>query len=227
MVDRAMAPEPEWTLGLDEAGRGSLVGPLVVGGFAIPTHRLAELPGLGARDSKLLSADRREETYRRLVRVGRAFSATLSPRTIDRYVVDGRLNLLEAEAMARLIRRAGAARAYVDACDPVAERFGRLVQRLSGGTTEVIARHRADRDEPVVGAASIVAKVRRDRAVNGLRAVLGPELGSGYPSDRRTVAFVRSTISGGARSPEWLRASWETTARLMREHSARRLESFA
>jgi ribonuclease HII len=214
-------------MGLDEAGRGSLVGPLVVGGFLVPESRLLDLAGLGAKDSKLLSASERVMVYRRLASVGRAVSVSLSPRTIDRYVADGRLNRLEAEAMASLIHEAGPSCAYVDACDPVAERFGTLVSRLSRCPTVVIARHRADRDLPVVGAASIVAKVRRDRALERLRATLGPELGSGYPSDERTVKFVRGTLAAAGPLPPWLRRSWETTARLMRERSARALESFA
>jgi ribonuclease HII len=117
--------------------------------------------------------------------------------------------------------------AYVDACDPVAERFGALVGTLSLSSATIVARHRADRDLPVVGAASIVAKVRRDRAIEKLRSTLGSELGSGYPSDQRTVNFVRSTLGSGRPLPRWLRATWRTTERLMRERSARRLESFA
>lgn len=216
----------EWVLGLDEAGRGSLVGPLVVGGFLAPADRVPELTALGAKDSKLLDAARRTDVYQRLASAGRAVSVALPPRTIDRYVAHGRLNRLEAEAMARLIRATTPARVYVDACDPVAERFGDLVADLSGGTAVVVARHGADRDLPIVGAASIVAKVRRDRAIERLRSRLGPEVGSGYPSDERTVAFVREVLAAGGPAPDWVRRSWETTARLMRERSARTLESF-
>ncbi|MCI4330523.1 MAG: ribonuclease HII [Thermoplasmata archaeon] len=227
MGERTGPSNPDCILGIDEAGRGSLVGPLVVGGFLVPKGVAERLVALGVKDSKLLSPERRTEIYGALGAFGRRLSVSFSPSTVDRYVATGRLNRLEAEAFARLVRRAGAGVAYVDACDPVAERFGTLVGKLSGGSTRIVARHRADRDLPVVGAASIVAKVRRDRAIEQLRVSLGTGLGSGYPSDERTVAFVRAALESGGPAPSWVRASWQTTERLMRERSARTLESFA
>jgi ribonuclease HII len=168
----------------------------------------------------------RETVYLRLREFGRRYSLSLPPSVVDRYVRDGRLNTMEAEAFARLVRLARPSVAYVDACDPVAERFGRLVSRLCGEATRVIAEHHADRDRPIVAAASIIAKVRRDRAIERLRTRLGPELGSGYPSDHRTVDFVRDALSRRGPAPLWLRASWATTGRLNAELSARSLESF-
>ncbi|MGI0067834.1 MAG: hypothetical protein ACREB9_05390 [Thermoplasmata archaeon] len=84
-----------------------------------------------------------------------------------------------------------------------------------------------DRDDPVVGAASIVAKVERDRAIARLAVEIGEPIGSGYPSDPHTMEFVRRwTASRGDRNAVWLRRSWAPTKRLMRERSARRLEEF-
>jgi ribonuclease HII len=213
-------------LGIDEAGRGSLVGPLVVGGFLVEAERIPELTELGVRDSKRLTPARREEIFAALPDVGRTWAIPLPPRTVDRAVHRGALNDLELAAFARLVRRARPDMAFADACDPVAERFGRRLQAASGRQCVVHARHKADRDLPVVGAASIVAKVHRDRALEGLREHLGEGLGSGYPSDERTVEFVRDSIAGGGPLPSWLRASWATTERLMRARTARPLEAF-
>ncbi|HEV2167278.1 MAG TPA: ribonuclease HII [Thermoplasmata archaeon] len=213
-------------LGIDEAGRGSLIGPLVVGGFLCPRGALDRLRELGARDSKQLSPERREEAYRALSRAGRAFSISLSPSVIDRYVSKGRLNRLEAEAFARIIRSARPEEAFVDACDPNAERFGEVVGRLCGRGTVVRSSHRADLLVPVVGAASIVAKVRRDRAIAALGRSLGLAVGSGYPSDPRTLHFVRGALGAGRPAPRWLRASWSTTGRLIRERQLRPLERY-
>jgi ribonuclease HII len=212
-------------LGIDEAGRGSVVGPLVVGGFLVPADLTGSLPDLDVRDSKLLSPARRRAAFERLRTVGRRYQVTLAPSEIDEAVGVGGLNDLEARAFARLVRRARPEVAYVDACDPVAQRFGTTVARYAGTSTRIVARHRADRDLPVVGAASIVAKVLRDRALDRLRTELGAGLGSGYPSDRKTRAFVADVLSRGER-PHWLRASWQTTQDLLPAAAPRRLETF-
>ncbi len=213
-------------LGLDEAGRGSLVGPLVVGGFLAPAMSLPTLGRIGVTDSKLLRPQRREAIYRRLTEIGTRFVHEIPPAEVDRYVRRGRLNDLEAEYFARIVRRTRPDFVYLDACDPVPLRFGETVRRLSGASSIVHAHHHADLRFPVVGAASIVAKVRRDRAVATLRRRLGEELGSGYPSDGRTVAFVRGALQNGAPDPVWLRRSWATTERLKRECTARTLDDF-
>ena len=213
-------------VGIDEAGRGSWLGPLVVGAVAIPADRLPEIAGAGARDSKLLSPPARAAVYARLARFADCRSVALAPATIDRAVAKGELNRLEAEAFARLVRASGAEVAYVDACDPVAERFGRTVAALAGGAVRVVARHRADRDLPIVGAASVVAKVRRDQAIARLAGRLGAPIGSGYPSDGATVAFVRGAVEPGRRPPPWLRASWATTKRVIGARPGPTLERF-
>lgn len=214
-------------MGIDEAGRGSLIGPLVVGGFLAREDRLGSLREVGARDSKLLSADRREAVFASLARVGRRLSIALPAPVVDTWVRrGGGLNRLEAATFARLIRRAAPDLVYVDACDVRADRFGRDVARLAHAEGRVVSRHRADRDLPIVGAASIVAKVRRDRAIGRLRAELGDAVGSGYPSDERTCAFVRGVLAGGAAAPPWLRHSWATTERLMPKPPRRALETF-
>ncbi|MGA8710531.1 MAG: ribonuclease HII [Thermoplasmata archaeon] len=213
-------------LGVDEAGRGSLVGPLVVGGFCLDASRIDELVALGAKDSKALSPSARERIFAGLDSIGTRTEVVLSPRTIDRAVARGGLNDLEAEAFARILRATSAEVAYVDACDPNERRFGQRVARLAGGSTRVISRHHADRDFTVVGAASIVAKVLRDRALSRLRQRFGDALGSGYPSDAKTIEFVTATLADGRPVPAWMRASWSTMQRVKPRRPARTLDGF-
>ncbi len=203
------------------------MGPLVVGGFLCGRTDLSGLPGLGACDSKTISPGRRTEVYERLRVAGRSYSVALSPALVDRYTARGRLNELEARAFAQLVRRARPSEVFVDACDPNAARFGERVRRLAGATVPIRASHHADRDLPVVGAASIIAKVRRDRAIARLARSIGPGVGSGYPSDHRTVEFVRAILARGGPAPAWLRASWATTGRLKQELKVVALERFA
>jgi len=213
-------------LGLDEAGRGSLIGPLVVGGFVARRSDLPELIRLGVRDSKLLSPQRRSELYGALTALGGCHSIALSPRTIDRHVRRHGLNVLEAQAFADLLCEAAPSEAFVDACDVDADRFGRTIVRMARTTVPVYARHEADRFVPVVSAASIIAKVRRDRAVARIRRAVGTDFGSGYPGDERTRAFVERLLRRPVRSPTWLRESWSTTKRMRQEALLRPLESF-
>jgi ribonuclease HII len=213
-------------LGLDEAGRGSVIGPLIVGGFVARRSVLPELSRLGVRDSKLLSPARRVELYGALSALGSCYSVALSPRLIDRHVRHHGLNELEARAFADLLQETAPNEAFVDACDVDEGRFGRTVRRLSGTTVKVHSQHEADRFVPVVSAASIVAKVRRDQAVARIQRTVGMDFGSGYPSDERTVAFVERCLRGTPGSPVWLRESWATTKRIRQQAPARPLESF-
>jgi len=203
-----------------------VLGPLVVGAFWMPEGRDDALRAHGVKDSKQLAPERRAAIYRRLRSVGEFRSIALPPRTIDRWVARGRLNDLELDAFARLIVAVGPETAIVDACDPNAARFARRLFAATGGCARIVARHRADETEPVVGAASIVAKVRRDRALGDLRRRLGDEVGSGYPSDPVTQRFVERTVGAGGPAPRWLRASWAPVQRAKSARSARTLDEF-
>jgi ribonuclease HII len=216
----------ERILGIDEAGRGSVLGPLVVGGFVLRSDRREALRATGARDSKELSPSARERVYAKLPAVGECRSVVLTPREVDRFVAHGRLNELEARAFGALIRQVSPDVAYVDACDTDAHRFARGVARWADSPARVVARHHADRDDVVVGAASIVAKVRRDRAIDRLRRRLGIEIGSGYPSDRRTVEFLREYLAHSPVPPPWVRREWATMQRVKPERPGPTLEAF-
>jgi ribonuclease HII len=202
-------------VGLDEAGRGAWIGPLVVGALAVPREALGAVAATGARDSKTLSAARRKTILGRLADCGRIASRAATPGEIDRHVRDHGLNRLEARLFGELAGTFAPAEARVDACDANALRFGGAVARHAGPGVRVIARHRMDATDPLVGAASIVAKVARDRAVRSIAEEIGEPIGSGYPSDPVTVDFVRRWTAGHAGLPSWLRRSWATTRRVI------------
>jgi ribonuclease HII len=212
-------------LGLDEAGRGSVVGPLVVGGFLVDSADVERLVGAGVADSKALAPETRDRVHVSLPSIGECDSIVLPPREIDEYVARGGLNELEARAFGTLVARFAPDEVRADACDPDARRFARSIRRWAGPTAaRIIARHHLDRDDPVVGAASIVAKVRRDRALDRLRQQLGAGLGSGYPSDERTIAFLRARLASEVGIPAYVRASWATMQRVMPDRPARTLD---
>ncbi|MBP1448421.1 MAG: ribonuclease HII [Thermoproteus sp.] len=191
--------------GIDEAGRGPVIGPMVVAIVAAGDQ--ARLKALGVKDSKLLTPRRREELYRRIIAVADCVNyVVLEPEQIDRYVAAHKLNVLEAEAMAALIKVCEADVYYVDSPDPRPQRFGELLSRLAGRPVAALNRGEA---VPVVAAASIVAKVVRDRLMELLKRAYG-DLGSGYPSDPRTRAALRS----GVPPSECVRRTWKTLGRI-------------
>ncbi|MDA7960350.1 MAG: ribonuclease HII [Nitrosopumilus sp.] len=193
--------------GIDEAGRGSMVGPLVVAGVAADRPGLRMLRSMGVRDSKRLSPASRERLYGMIRSVARVSVSKVPPRSIDASVRRHGLNDLEARYMARVAAALGSRTTYVDACDVDAARFGRRVSELSG--LRIRSHHRADSRFAIVSAASIIAKVERDRAV----ARLG--LGSGYPSDpvcRRRLARLYAEAGS---MPSFARKSWRPVAAMM------------
>ncbi len=200
--------------GVDEAGRGCLLGPLVVAGVSVSRAGARELRQLGVRDSKLLSRSQRESLYPEILKVAeKVHWEKIRPSEIDAVVSKGKrlrkLNYLEAVYFARVIDNLSATRVTVDASDIVPERFRDDVARNLRSKCTVIARHKADRDFPVVSAASIVAKVERDREVALLRKAHG-DFGSGYPSDPATRSFFAERMRRGEPLPGYVRKSWKT-----------------
>lgn len=200
--------------GVDEAGRGSMLGPLVVAGVRMEKNRIRQLSALGVRDSKKLSPKSRQNLYHKITGMVDDYCiVSVPPRSIDASVRMHHLNILEARYMARVVSRLAPDVSYVDSCDVNADRFGREVSRLSGH--RVRSYHHADSRFVVVSAASILAKVARDEAVARLRRV--HDLGSGYPSDRTTVKFVTGYYEAHHAMPSFVRKSWKPIRRIMNQ----------
>ncbi len=204
--------------GVDEAGRGCAIGPLVVAGVLIEEERLPDLSTLGVRDSKKLSPGRREALAVEIRKLAIKWSFfDLGPRAIDLVVNRGvklrKLNYLEAMAMAKVIRDLRPDVAFVDPADVVVERFVDQIRRVLPSRPEVHSEFHADAKFPVVSAASILAKVRRDRIVAELRERHG-DFGSGYCSDGKTIAFLESWFAENDVCPPFIRGSWSTVKRI-------------
>lgn len=201
-------------LGMDEAGRGCVLGPLLVGGFLVEADREGALVEAGATDSKRLSAKKREAVRGRLDALGTPDLVSVSAREIDAR----NINTLELEAFATLIARHRPDRVLLDApCHPraIPGFLARLEAHLAAqgvAMPPLLAEPKADLTYPVVGAASIVAKVARDAAI----AALGP-VGSGYPSDPVTRAWLLDHIRRDAPLPACVRTRWGTLDNLRQQ----------
>jgi len=172
----------------------------------------------------MLSPRRREALAAQIETLATGYSyIELSPAQIDHIVLTGkrlhRLNLLEAQAMAKAIETLKPNLAYVDASDVKPERFGQQIKNLLTFNAEIISEHKADQKYPAVSAASILAKVRRDQHIKQLHEKHG-DLGTGYPNDPKTLKFLKTLLTQGP-LPPYVRKSWKTIKRLNQEAKQR------
>jgi ribonuclease HII len=213
--------------GVDDAGRGCVIGPLVIAGILIEERDIPHLKSLGVKDSKLLTSKRRCALAPKIEGlVLKSSYKEIPPIEIDKVVFKAqrlhKLNLLEAMAMADVINQLTPNVAYVDASDVLADRYGRqIVERLSA-ETKVISEHKADVNYPVVSAASILAKVRRDSIIEDLKRVYG-DFGTGYPHDPRLRSFLLKWYEENGTFPEPVRKSWKTIRNIISIKSQEKL----
>jgi ribonuclease HII len=113
----------------------------------------------------------------------------------------------------------------VDACDVNSFRYAEMVKGNLVRQCEIVSEHHADVKFPVVSAASIIAKVTRDRAIAALAKKYG-EIGSGYPADPVTIRFLETWIAEHGSPPPIARKSWKTISAMLARRSQRSLMDF-
>lgn len=208
-------------VGVDDAGRGPVIGPLVIAGVLLDEADLPRLVDLGVKDSKLLSPRRRQRLAGEIRRLAlQCHVIRLAPAEIDQVVKLHKLNRLEAQAMAQVITILKPDIAYVDASDVLADRFKQHIAESLPFTVQIISEHKADVKYPIVSAASIIAKVERDKAISRLQVKHG-ETGSGYATDPKTLKFLENWIKRFGSYPDFVRKSWKPAKRLKREAKAK------
>lgn len=201
-------------LGVDEAGRGAALGPLVVAGVAVDEGDLGALWDLGVRDSKLVPRERRPELVRAVACAGARGRAVVVPAgRID----EESLTELELQAAALLIRALAPDRVVVDA--PVAPRaIGRFRDALAAlsrlDPERIAAFPHADRTDPAAAAASLLAKVVRDGYVLHLRRTYG-DFGWGYPGEPKVRAFLEGWMARHGSLPPICRRRWRSVQALL------------
>ncbi|WP_048057084.1 ribonuclease HII [Vulcanisaeta moutnovskia] len=206
--------------GIDEAGRGPVIGPMVIA--IVVTNDMNKLREIGVKDSKELSPESRSRLFIILKSILNYIDyEIIEPVIIDRYVNMNALNILEVEVTIKLINKAlsniQVHTIYIDSPDPKPERFRDMIMERVGGNVNVIAMNKADKLIPVVSAASIVAKVVRDSIIERLHREFG-DFGSGYPSDPRTIAFLKRWIEKHGDLPPIVRRSWSTAKKMLSNH---------
>jgi len=220
----------DWIAGIDDAGRGPIIGPLVIAGVLIREDEKTKLANLGVKDSKMLTPESRTRLSAKI----RAFTSTISvheiqPKEIDDVVLHAeklrKLNYLEAKVMAQVVKDLKPSKVYVDASDVNETRYGENIRGFLQEELKnirIISEHHADRTYPIVSAASIIAKVTRDSVIANLHLQYG-DFGSGYITDPKTIEFLKSWRRTHTEFPPIVRLSWKTIKQIEDEVAQSRL----
>ncbi len=194
-----------------------MFGPMVVCGVLVDSNSLEYLRKAGVKDSKALSAKRREE-YAKIIRkvASKIVSEKISAIQIDTSRRRGtNLNETEVNVFAAIAKKLNPTELYMDAVDVNAKRFGdkiRQVSNLSLKECKIVSEHKADSKYVVVSAASIIAKTERDAVITKLHEHYG-DFGSGYPTDPKSIAFLKKLIRNNEELPFFVRRSWKSVSR--------------
>ena len=213
-------------IGIDEAGRGPVIGPMVISGVQIKEKDEKALKDMEVKDSKLLKPKRREELYTEIKKTAYNIKTiTIDAKTIDALRKTKTLNVIELEAFADIINSLDAKTVYLDLPEhnsDFAERLKAKVKR----DIDLTAEHKADERYPVVSAASIIAKVTRDRKIMEIEKDAGEPIGSGYPSDPQTKIFLKTHYKKNKSFPTFVRHSWNTIRKIIDEKKQSKLPGF-
>ena len=203
--------------GVDEAGRGSIIGPLVVAGVSIRETKMAQLYEMGVKDSKVLNPRVRVQLFGEIMKVAETVCIRkVIPTDVDYSVSLRGLNKLEAKVMAAVINNLGADEVYVDCCDVNQDRYRNYIEQHLSCSPKVHSMHHADELNVVVSAASIIAKITRDQEIQHIRNKYS-SIGSGYPADERTMRFIRRWVARNGTAPEFARKSWRPLRLLLEQ----------
>lgn len=198
-------------IGIDEAGRGPVLGPLVMACVALTSEQEAELRRFGIQDSKKYGSGKKGKMARLAARPAvqsRCIYKVLSipPVKVDEWVNRGKLDELERQGALQLLKAIGATEDDKIICDGAP-----IFSRLSIQWPNLVAENKADAKHVCVSAASILAKVARDEAMDLIcqryEAEFGPITGGGYVNEG-SRKFLEAYEAKHGELPEEARKSW-------------------
>lgn len=208
-------------VGIDEAGRGPVIGPMVIAGVK---GRMEDFEGIGF-DSKSISARKREELFDKIKKAAIDYVILkIDADELNRLMERKNLNVIEMEKFGKIIDALKPEVAYIDAPEADTEKFKRKLAGFYNHKCKIIAENKADEKYPIVGAASILAKVVRDREMEKISEELGIDLGSGYPGDERTAEKIEKLIRDGKN--KYIRERWATVRAAREKIEQRRLDEW-
>lgn len=212
-----------------------MFGPLAVSVLSIKEGKESKLAQIGVRDSKLLTARKREFLFDEIYSISEDVKVyKITNDEINTAMTTGMsLNELEALTFARLIDslETEPSKVFLDSPDVIADRFGMRVSLFSKKLMKIkgvkvtkiktkidavtakpitiISEHKADSRYPVVSGASIIAKVTRDEEIERIKEEIGVDIGSGYPSDNTTIDVIKANLENDS-VMQYIRQRWKT-----------------
>lgn len=226
---------PDIRLGIDEAGKGPVIGPMCIAGVCATAEQENKLKILGVADSKKLAAKKREQLAISIKKYAASWYVyEVSPKQIDDLRKIMTMNeimvLCFSKVMEELTEMADKTKGesfqivYLDAADVSESRFANRVhdeyaKKYSerADLVEYVSKHKADAISPVVSAASILAKNRRDELIEEIKKAENVDFGSGYPSDPKTKSFLENYVKDHGDLPDYVRKSWKTAENLFQK----------
>jgi len=210
-------------LGIDEAGRGPVIGPLIIAGVMINEGEEDLIEGV--KDSKLLSHGKRIELDK-IIRENSDFKIIeVEPKEIDETLASANLNLnwLEAHKQAEIINELQPDVAIIDCPSPNCSAYEKyLKDLLDNKKVKLIVEHKADMNYPTCAAGSILAKVIREKRMDEIKEKYG-DTGPGYPANAITRKFVADNWN---KYPEIFRKSWATYKNIVSGKEQKGLKDF-
>jgi len=225
--------EYDLTLGIDDAGRGPLVGPMSLAGCLVTKELEAEFKKLGVRDSKTLTDKKREELAEEIRKKAVSFFVNLTyPSEIDsRNAVGLNLNKIEAIKSAEIVNNLTKnvdkkIKVIIDCPSPNKTAWkAYLLRHIDRKDLNILCEHKADRDYVACSAASVLAKSEREKQVAILKEKLGIDFGSGYTSDSLTIEFLKN-FSKQFKKDGIFRETWATFQDFKKEKEQKRLGEY-
>jgi len=215
--------------GIDEAGRGPIIGPLVMCGLMVKESDLKELVKLKVKDSKLLTKIKREQMFDKIKDISYKYEIiVIYPDEIDHAVRnhDGlNLNKLEAKKTAEIINLLKPDKTIIDAPSNNINSYKQyLLKLIKNKNIDLQLEHKADLNYPIVSGASILAKVTRDAEIEKIKKKIKIDLGSGYMADPKTIDFLEKYSE---KYSDIFRKSWLPYQKKMNSKFQSKLEAFS
>jgi ribonuclease HII len=224
----------EFIAGIDEAGRGPIIGPLVIAVAAIQKDKQESLRELNVKDSKLLSEKQREEIFKNIEHMIHYELIIIPPSEIDDAVNSPTYNLnwLEADKGAALLNKldtkldTDVVEAIIDCPSTnITAYTNHFREHVDNADIKLTVEHKADFNHLIVGAASIIAKVTREKELEKLKKKLKVDFGSGYPADPKTKEFLKKNFANQAYK-HIIRKSWATYKELVNKTNQSKLRDY-
>lgn len=200
--------------GIDEAGRGCILGPMVIAIASIDPMDEYKLKEMGVRDSKLLTPKKRDELLPKVCAMCKTQFIIISAEELTQLMDEMSLNEIEAKKIGDLLKKQDANTAFIDSPDGIPQNFSKRIKKYIKGTKiKLISENKADRNHPIVAAASIVAKTKRDEEIERIKKELGYDFNSGYTSDPKTIEYLKKNLTN-PKLQKYIRHKWKTLQRL-------------